>query len=411
MESNTDITAVSGIPKKLSLNEEGNPIPYIRVGCTYYKKILKTDRNGFTRLELKVWKKEEIVLDHGKDFLKTVPHYDDFSMKPNNQIYEPIIGKCLNLYSEFIHQPKEGDWKWTETLLKHIFGEQFELGIRYMQILYLHPDRSTVILALVSSERQTGKTTFLNWINAMFGSNVALISSSDFLSGFNSHYATKNIIAIEETLFEQKLTIEKLKALATAKFVQINEKFITPYKIPFYGKIMLTSNNEDKFAKVEEEEIRFFVRKVGRPQINNHAIEDELIKEIPAFLYYLTRLPSVDWSVSRSGFTAAELKNESLKAVVNESKSSLCKDLEMHFSEYFYNNSKEYVYATGLDIKKQFFYSNQRYEPSYIRSVLKNELKMKPEGTQTMRYNSFDDTAPSIVGRPFRFNRSDFVTE
>jgi Family of unknown function (DUF5906) len=409
MKDNTENLIAEVLPKKLSLNDEGDSVPYVRVGCTYYKKILKTDRNGFSRQEMKVWKKEEILLDHGKDFLKTVPHYDDFAMKPHNQIYEPIVGKCLNLYSEFIHQPKEGEWKWTETLLKHIFGEQYELGIRYMQILYLHPDHSTVILALVSSERQTGKTTFLNWINAMFGSNVALISSSDFLSGFNSHYATKNIIAIEETLFEQKLIIEKLKSLATAKFLQINEKFITPYKIPFYGKIILTSNNEDKFAKVEEEEIRFFVRKVGRPQINNHAIEDELIKEIPAFLHFLTTLTPVDWSVSRSGFTTIELKNESLEAVVKESKSSLCKDLEMYLSDYFYSQEKEFVLATAIDIKKRFFDSNQRYEVSYIRTVLKNELKLIPEDNQ--RYDSFEDMVPKKVGRPYRFNRSKFVTE
>jgi hypothetical protein len=409
MGNNIDKIAVQEIPKKLSLNEEGDPVPYIRVGCTYYKKILKTDRNGISRLELKVWKKEEIVLDHGKKFLKEINHFDDFIMKPSNQAYESIIGKCLNLYSEFIHHPIEGDWKWTKILLEHIFGEQYELGIRYLQILYLYPDRSTVILALVSSERQTGKTTFLNWIDALFGSNVALISSSDFLSGFNGHYATKNIIAIEETLFEQKLTIEKLKALATAKFVQINEKFVTPYKIPFYGKIILTSNNEDKFAKIEEEEIRFFVRKVGRPQINNHAIEEELIKEIPAFLHYLTTLNLVDWSVSRSGFITEELKNKSLEAVVKESKSSLCKDLEMFLSEYFDNAPKEYVLATAMDIKRQFFDNNQRYEISYIRNVLKNEFKMNPETLQ--RYDSFNDMVAKSVGRPYHFNRSDFVTE
>jgi hypothetical protein len=410
MESSTDIITAVAIPKKLSLNEEGDPVPYIRVGCTYYKKILKTDRNGFSRSEMKFWKKEEILLDHGKDFLKLVPHYDDYVMKPNNRVYEPIVGKCINLYSEFIHLPDEGEWEWTSTLLRHIFGDQYELGLRYMQILYLHPDRSTVILALVSSERQTGKTTFLNWINAMFGSNVALISSSDFLSGFNSQYATKNIIAIEETLFEKQLTIEKLKALATAKFVQINEKFVTPYKIPFYGKIILTSNNEDKFAKIEEEEIRFFVRKVGLPQKNNHAIEEALIQEIPAFLYYLTTLPSVDWSVSRSGFSKEELKNKSLAAVVKESKSSLCKDLEMYITEYFNNHEhKEYVLATAIDIKNQFFYSNQRYEASYIRTVLKGEFKMKPEDNQ--KYDSFEEMAPRKTGRPYRFIRSDFVTE
>jgi hypothetical protein len=408
MEINASNIVAKELPKKLSLNEEGNPVPYIRVGCTYYKKILKTDRNGFSRLELKVWKKEEIILDHGKKFLKVVPHYDDFIMKPNNQIYETIVGKCLNLYSEFIHQPIDGDWKWTETLLRHIFGDQYHLGIRYLQILYLHPDHSTVILALVSSERQTGKTTFLNWINAMFGSNVALISSSDFLSGFNSHYATKNIIAIEETLFEKQLTIEKLKALATAKYIQINEKFVPPYKIPFYGKIILTSNNEDKFAKVEEEEIRFFVRKVDRPQIKNHAIEDELIREIPAFLHHLTSLPSVDWSVSRSGFTTDELKNISLEAVVNESKSSLYKDLEIHLTDYFNNHDREDLCATALDIKKQFFQYDQRNEVSYIRTVLKNEFKMRPEKNQ--RYDSFENDAPSKVGRPYLFKRADFVT-
>lgn len=409
MKSKLDKITVREIPKKLSLNDEGRAVPYIRVGCTYYKKILKTDRNGFSRLELKLWKKEEIVLDHGKELLRDVPHYDDFVMKPDNLVYEPFVGKCFNLYSEFIHHPNEGKWMWTEILLRHIFGEQYELGIRYMQILYLHPTHATVILALVSTERQTGKTTFLNWINALFGSNVAMISSSDFLSSFNGHYATKNIIAIEETLFEQRLIIEKLKALATAQHLQINEKFITPYKIPFYGKIILTSNNEDRFAKVEEEEIRFFVRKVGRPQEFNHAIEEELIKEVPAFLHYLSTRPPIDWSVSRSGFATDELKNKSLEAVVNESKSSLCKDLAIHLSAYFYRHPRECVYATALDIKNQFFSAIQKYEPSYIRTVLKNEFEMKPE--EPMRYNSFEDTAPRGHGRPYRFNRSDFVSE
>ena len=397
------------IPKNISLNEAAESIPYIRVGCTYYKLIEKIDRQNIKRNELKVWRKEEIVLDEGKDYLKKIPHYDDFIMKPNNLVFDSSDNGYFNLYSEFLHKPKEGEWLWSQRLLKHVFGEQYDLGMRYLQILYLYPDRSTVILALVSTERQTGKTTFLNWINAIFGANVALISSSDFLSGFNSHYATKNIIAIEETLFEKQLTIEKLKALATAKFVQINEKFITPYKIPFYGKIILTSNNEDKFAKVEQEEIRFFVRKLGKPEFTNHAIEEDLIKEIPAFLYYLNSLHPVDWSVSRSGFATEELKNGSLDAVVKESKSSLCKDLEIHLADYFNNNEKDSFYASPLDIKNEYFLNNQRYEVSYIRTILKNELKMTPEGMR--RYTPFEkDMMPTRAGRPYRFLRSDFET-
>ena len=382
-------------------------IPFVRVGCTYYKCIVKTDRHGIARTEFKVWKKEEIVLDSGKDFLKGIPHYDDFVMKPNNLAFEPFLNGCLNLYSEFPHIPRPGEWIWTERLLKHVFGDQYELGIRYLQILYLYPDRSTVILALVSTERQTGKTTFTNWINALFGSNVAVISSTDFISSFNSHYATKNIICIEETLLDKKLTIEKLKALATAKFVQINEKFVTPYKIPFYGKVILTSNNEDRFAIVEEEEIRFFVRKLGKPEFTNHAIEVNLIEEIPAFLDYLLSLPPVNWSVSRSGFTTDELKNGSLDAVVKESKSGLCKDMEMYFIEYFNNTEKDSFYAAPLDIKNKYFLNNNRIELSYIRSVLKNEFKKLPGEMQ--RYSPFGDDMITRTGTPYLFLRKEFV--
>jgi hypothetical protein len=396
------------IPKNISLNNGGEFNPYFRVGCTYYKRIKKTDRHGIIRNEFKVWRKDEIILDHGKYFIKTVPHFDDFIMKPNNLTFELSINNCLNLYSEFLHIPKQGAWVWTKRLIEHVFGDQYELGLRYLQILYLYPERSTVILALVSIERQTGKTTFLNWINALFGANVAVISSTDFISSFNSHYATKNIICIEETLLDKKLTIEKLKALATAKFVQINEKFVTPYKIPFYGKIILSSNNEDKFAIVEQEEIRFFVRKLGKPEFTNHAIEDNLLEEIPAFLDYLNTLPPVDWSISRSGFTTDELKNGSLEAVVKESKSGLYKDLEEHFTDYFNNNTQNCFYAIPLDIKNKFFAYNTRIEPYYIRTVLKNEFKMIPEGVQ--RYKPFEDINAEKVGRPYRFVRSDFVT-
>jgi hypothetical protein len=397
----------SKIPKNISLSDNKETNPFVRVGCTYYKRIEKRDRQGIVRKEFKVWRKEEIIQDNSKDFLKRIPQFDDFIMVPNNLTFDSAINDCLNLYSEFLHEPKPGEWTWTQRLLKHVFGEQYELGIRYLQILYLHPDRSTVILALVSAARGTGKTTFLNWLNALFGANMVLISSSDFLSGFNSHYAAKNIIAIEETLFEKKLTIEKLKALATSKFLIINEKFVAQYKIPFFGKIILTSNNEDRFAIVDEEEIRFFVRKLGKPEYINHAIEENLIEEIPAFLYYLNSLPKVDWSVSRSGFTPEELKNSSLDAVVKESKSVLYKDLWDLLNEYFNNTDQDYTSASPIDIKERFFSMNSRIDLSYIRTILKNEFKIFPELNQ--RYIPFNNGA-SKVGRPYRFFRKDFVT-
>lgn len=383
---------------------------FIRVGITYYKIIRKPDRWGIDRVELKTWNKDCIVQDYKKGFLKAIPRYNDFVMVPDNLNYTPVINKCYNLYSPFQHVPAPGEWLWTERLVRHIFGEQYDLGIRYLQILYLNPDRSTIILVLVSKERGTGKTTFLNWINMLFGSNVAVISSTDFLSGFNGHYATKNILAIEETLFDKKLTIEKLKALTTAKYIQINEKYAAQFKIPFYGKIILTSNNEDKFASIDQEEIRFLVRKIGRPEFTNHAIEDDLLKEIPAFLHFLQSLAPVDWSVSRSGFLADELKNDSLDAVVRESKSGLYKDLMIALAEFFNNSKTEFFYASVTDLKNKFFPYDNRISTSYLRKVLKDEFNMEPGRLQ--RYYPFEDElSASKTGRPYRFDKKDYCEE
>ncbi len=390
-------------------------IPFIRVGTTFYKIIKKNNRYGIEETYHKVWNKDTILQDYKRKVFHVIPKYDDFTMVPDNVNYKPVINNCYNLYSPSCYIPKQGECLWTERLLKHVFGEQYDLGLRYMQILYLHPDRSTVILALVSRERGTGKTTFLNWINMLFVNNVAVISSTDFLSGFNAHYATKNIIAIEETLFEKKLTIEKLKALTTAKFIQINEKFVTPYKIPFYGKIILTSNNEVRFAQIDREEIRFLVRKLGKPEFINHSIEEELLKEIPAFLHFLQSLPPVDWSVSRSGFTPEELQNKQLEAVVKESRSGLYKDLEIEIADYFDNNKLESFDATAKDLKKEFFPYDNHVSPSYINRVLRSEFNMCPiedSKGNPVRYTPFGkELTPSKTGRPFRFSRSGFTKE
>lgn len=393
-------------------------IKYIRVGTDYFKKINKTDRFGILRMELKPWKKDEIKMDEGKKLLENIPKYDDFAIVPNNRDYEPVIQNCYNLYHEFAHRPIEGKWYWTEILLSHIFGEQLHLGIRYLQALYLHPDRMLPILVLVSKERQTGKTTFINWLNMVFGANMVNINPEDLVGSFNSAYANSNIIAVEETLIEKTVTVEKLKALATGKMITVNQKFISQYSLPFYGKIILASNNEDKFARIDEEEIRFFIRKVGMPTVINHNIEADMVNEIPAFLYHLTTLPAIDWSRDRSGFTPDEILNESLKNVKRESKSGLYKDLFELFKDRFmqlnsdilYNNTykSEFItkiYAAPIDIKNRWFDKNSRIDIQYIKSVLKNEFMKLPE--RPMRYTPLMDS-DSKTGTPYEFRAEDF---
>ncbi len=193
------------IPQGISLNDQELRIPYVRVGCIYYKIIFKNDRYGIPRKEYKLWKKDEIRQDFGKEYLKSIPHYDEFTILPNNLKHQSVIGNCINLYSEFTHKPKVGDWIWTERLLKQVFGGQYDLGLRYMQILYLHPDHSTIILVLVSKERGTGKTTFINWLSMIFGANMVVLSNADFSSSFNSHCKKKISSELKRPFWKRRL--------------------------------------------------------------------------------------------------------------------------------------------------------------------------------------------------------------
>jgi hypothetical protein len=384
----------------------GEQIPYVRVGTDYYKIITKYDRYGLKRTELKAWKKDEIKQDNSKEYLQKIPLFDDFTIKPDNLNYQQVVNNCFNLYKEFSHVPKEGNTKWSEILLEHIFGEQIELGYRYLQALYLNPDRMLPILVLVSNERQTGKTTFLNWLNMIFGDNMSNIAPEDLTGSFNHIYATSNIIAVEETLIEKAITVEKIKALATGKFLTVNQKYVNHYKVPFYGKIILASNNEDKFARIDEEEIRFFIRKVGKPIHYNHNIEEDLIAEIPAFLYKLTQLPGIDWSKDRSGFTPEEINNANLQIVKKESKSSLYKDLNEMITDWFNNNTYDKLEVAPIDIKTKWFANNSRVDIQYIMSVIKKEFKLNTSD-KVVRYNPFNDF--SKTGKPFTFKRSNFT--
>lgn len=397
----------------------GNESLYSRVGTGYHKLIHKIDRFGIDRSELKGWKKDTIVDDFTKAFLSSIPKYDDYVVEPNNDDYEPTIGNNYNVYAEFSHKPcKKMDyddkrWAWTRNLLMHIFGDHYPLGIVYMQLLYQHPKQALPILVLISQERQTGKSTFIDWLSILFGDNMCLINPSAIGSQFNYAYATKNIIAIEESHFESKQATEKLKSLATQKKITVNAKHVSEYSIPFYGKLVIASNDESKFSKVDSDEIRYWVRQI--PTLKgkeNHNILADMVNEIPYFLYHLNTLPELDVTKlkSRMYFTAEEIETKALESVKRESRSALHKEILLELKNYGMQNPKvEMFYFSGIDLKNAFFNKNHNYQSHYIIRTLKDDLKLEQVSQAGMRYESIKggDFIPNGTkdknGRPYSF--------
>jgi len=398
----------------VGINYQDMTFPYIRVGTKYFKVIKKTDRFGIDREELVVWHKDEIKTDYGVDMLERVNKYDSFVIEPSNHNYKKVIGGHYNLYSPFPHKEKkfnlekvEEHLKWSLRLMRHIFNEQIELGLKYAKILYENPKQPLPILVMVSEERSTGKSTYIDWMNIIFGNNMVIINPQDISSSFNSSYATKNIIAIEESRFESVQATEKLKALATQKNLLVNTKFVTPYTTPFYGKLIITSNDEAKFSRVDEAEIRYWVRRIGSIGEANHNILEDLKNEIPYFLHYLSSLPEIDYTKSRQVFTPEEIDTGALQIVKNESKPELQKEIEILIDDHFTNNpSVEFIEFTGGDIKEAWFSNDHRYSRAYIIKVLKNNMKLPC--SEPKRYNPFYKLHESKTGRVYCIKNPDF---
>ena len=149
------------------------------------------------------WSVETLRQDHGKNFIADIPKYDGFCTVPSHTDYREEIDNFFNLYEPIDHVPAEGPFPHIESLVRHIFGGQYELGMDYLQLLYMRPVEKLPILLLVSEERNTGKSTFLNFLKAIFEDNVTFNTNDDFRSQFNSDWAGKLLIVVDEVLLNR----------------------------------------------------------------------------------------------------------------------------------------------------------------------------------------------------------------
>lgn len=391
-------------------------VPYCRVGVKYYKIIQEENRWGAVSKQPEIWSKEEMKEDHTKSVLKIIPKYDKFKIYPSNTHYEQVRNNFYNLYSPFPHSPNESDVSISDIpttvhLIKHIFMEHFELGMKYFKILYEDPEQMLPILVLVSEECETGKTTFLNYLQMLFGNNAALVSPEDLTDDFNESFATKNIILVDETVIDKKHAIGKLKSIATAKSISLSQKFVSKTSIPFFGKLVLCSNSVTDFAKIESAEIRFWVREVKQiTGQRNVKIEDDLFSEIPKFIKYLSQLPPVDKSNSRMVFTADQIGTIALKNVKMDSRTWLHKEMDIQLHRWFSENDSIQEFKANIgEIKDKILQNDKDVKLNYLKKVLCQEMKIP--FCENERYHPFGDHMVSKTGATFKFDRKNYISQ
>ena len=336
----------------------------VRVADEYHEK-------GQTpQLELRWLPRKRKELEKDGCDLSKVPKFRGWTNEPDFLNYREDVGGWLNLSQPLPYEPKEGDWPTIRQLFAHIFGEQIELGYDYYSLILTKPKQLLPILVLVSEEQGTGKSTLLQFNGMLIGANAVILNVSQYSQQFNGVYAAKLIIGIDETVISEQFIKERLKQDSTATSIQLRKMHSEHQTLPFSGKFILCTNREKDFAKLEKEDMRFWVRKVGKIEKYDADFTLKLQEEVPAFAHFLlNRELSVPAPLSRMWFAPEQLKTDALEVVVANSISDCAKDITI-WSESV--NRAEFG-ATEKDIWEEL---GKKYTLAQVRKALKEELKL-----------------------------------
>lgn len=400
---------------------------FMRIGSDWLKVIKRPNKFGDMIEEIIPFKVGEILRDYKKfgDFIDNIPRYDSFCSEPCwDADYRRVHYGCYNIYSPLIHSPARGQWPNIYKFLKHLFradghidfekdeehgalGDIFLLALDYLTILLRHPKQMLPALVLVSPENTTGKSTFLKFLDAMYSGNVAILNNELFKMKFNAHYITKFIIAIDEGFLDvdKKAEKERLKQLVTADTAFLENKGMNVKSFPYYGKVILCSNDADSVMKIEETDTRWFIVRV-HPITDNEDpdMERKMKSEIPAFIHYLSQRQIKHERTGRLWFKTEYIITDQFREIMENTRTSLEKSITEFLQETFItyriehiradlnyltrmiNQESKYKYSK-VDIKKYF--EKKGYKLTLGRCIIPVGFNPDPNGYEVVSLQNY----------------------
>jgi len=402
---------------------------YIRVGAEFYKKTVN-DRGN---IEYTPWKASSINADfnNSKEFVRQIPKYDGFAYEPQNDpdkyqrelIFKAagIVSRLYNRFYPLTHRPTEGTWETINRLLHHIFdyknsaGESlYDFILDYFKLLYEKPEQKLPIICLVSRERETGKTTFLNLLQAIFQGNTCILDNYRIGSKFNCLLEGKLVVGVDESSILPS-TVEYLKLATTSKELAYEGKGKDARMGKNFAKFVLCSNDESGFVKIDAEETRFCIVKV--PPINEasdpHLLE-KMSKEIPAFLQYLKNRSMHYVERSRLYFDENLYRTPALVNIIEASMSPLIKNIkDVIRSQFIWQRkgsiklSLEVLYTLTYN---QYKAADKMLIEDYLNEAFKKGLVAKRESTTFSYYLDAETESKGKKARLYVFMAENWLS-
>ena len=358
---------------------------YLRVANRWYKRCISPE--GESVLERVTV--DSLVQDFGKEVVAIItsrsPKYINEVTYPehlnyNEDIETPSGDHYYNSYRPLAFQPQEGgDFPHIRQLFSHIFGPQEELGYDYITLLYKKPMQKLPVLLLVSSENNTGKSTFCNFLSALFGDNAVEMTPDTIRSKFAAPWLNKLLVTCEETILDKREDYEKIKNLVTALKTPSESKGKDWVSKRVFVKFIFCSNNETNPVLIDKTDTRYWVIKVPKLENRNpnENFLEECEKEIPYFLFHLLHRELSTKGTDRLWFTPEETRTPAWDKIVAGNTPPLDKEIAMvlldiiqakHLDKVCYDAKTLYKLAEDLEIPKNLRVSCSR---AVIMEILK----------------------------------------
>ena len=274
---------VEGKEAKKMADIIANGYEFARIGGVYYR---------IADGSPKKWQQKEVHRNLGKDWERKVLYLDGgFTHIPDNVNYRQQVDNCWNLQKPTPQYEVKTDH--CNTILKlvsHIakLSSTADVLLDYLQIAYKNPAQKLPVVVLTSKEQGTGKSTFFQLINLMFGGNTFIGAVDDISGNFTAGWAHSQMICLEESSTDRKAQNDRIKYLTTTTQIKYEPKGVDPIMTPFFGKILIANNNEDSPVYLQDTDQRYMVLRVDKVAEYNPALMTEIKEEMGFFLQWIT---------------------------------------------------------------------------------------------------------------------------
>jgi hypothetical protein len=408
--------------KKIKYEWTGEELKYVkseeadrfaRIGINWIKRIRLPNHRGLMEEKVERWSVAEIKRDYPKYIAdqmvnKDIPRYDGFFSLPcwDPEQYRRTIHGCYNLMEPLIWDMKPGRIDNTLAFIKHLFqgegtitwdeaeqtykeegaiGDQFTLAMDYLTILHQYPTQKTFVPVLVSRDQGTGKSTFLEWLCMVYNGNGTILNNQRFQMNFNGHWASKFIIGLDEGFLDvdKKAEREKLKQMVTANEMFLELKGVDVKTIPYYGHLIICSNDADNVMKMDEEDTRWFVVKVKASEKKDPDLMLKLKAELEHWVYFLRNRKIIHPKVDRLWFDPKDFETEQMRKIIEVTKSRIDAVVENWVKDMFLTYK-----ITSLRISRKTMLRQLNNPEISKYKIDDKELKYHLDERKKMKYHS-----------------------